>query len=175
MQSGGLAEAVVDCSAQEFVSVLVDENPKKKTPYVAEARVVDRPDANTKIKYTHLAFPIIDDRDYFIIVHVDQNLDANGKGVYRANWKPWGLDRPARDGIVRVTTNEGFWEVKSIEGEPSKCSATYYLYSDPGGALPAWIIDQGNKRVLPDVIHAIYKDVLEKRAAQGVGGGGASK
>jgi hypothetical protein len=127
-------------------------------------RIITRPSPTVKVRYTRLAFPIIDDRDYFIEITLDQDLGPDGSGVYHASWKPWGLDRPSMHGVVRVTTNEGFWDVQPLEGG-RKSQVTYYLLSDPGGYIPAWVGNLGNKRVLPDVIHSMYKEILRARAA----------
>jgi hypothetical protein len=158
------AEAVFDCTPKEFMAVLMSHDPKKKTPYVAENRLVSQVDATTHIQYTRLSFPIVDDRDYFIEVHLESDLAADGTGVFRSTWKPWGLDKPTRDGVVRVNVNEGYWQVESANDAHTQTHSTYYLYSDPGGNLPAWIINMGNKRVMPDVLHKLYEQVVANRA-----------
>lgn len=45
--------------------------------------------------------------------------------------------------------------------EGTKTDVTYFLRSDPGGLLPAWIIDRVNRIALPDVIHAVEKRMTD--------------
>jgi hypothetical protein len=160
------AEMTMAATPAEVRAVLLDEDYARRTPYVAETRLVAQPAPLVKIKYTRLAFPVIEDRDYFIEVTREQDLAPDGSGIYHATWKPWGLDRPPRDGVVRVTTNEGYWDVRP-EPDWHGCHVTYYLLSDPGGNIPAFAINLGNKRVLPDVLHAIYDEVVKRRGSGG--------
>jgi hypothetical protein len=159
-------EAVLDASPLELQGVFLDQDPHRpKTPYVVESRLVKTLDDHRTVRYQHLAFPVISDRDYFMEVNHESLVRPDGTGTYRSSWKPWGAELPARDGIVRVTTNEGYWEITAA-GQPDHAHVTYYVYSDPGGALPAWVINMGNKRVLPDLIHHLEERVVEYRARE---------
>ena len=75
------AEIEMDCAPSEARSVLIDDDYTKRTPYVSEARIVEQPSRKTKIKYTRLAFPVVNDRDYFIEGTREADLDAKGTGT----------------------------------------------------------------------------------------------
>jgi hypothetical protein len=160
------AEMLMPATPREVRDVLMDEEYSKRTPWVAENRLIDRPTPNSKVKYTRLAFPIIQDRDYFITVTCEQDLAEDGSGLYHSSWKPWGLDRPARDGVVRVTTCEGYWDVRP-DGDGHASHVTYYLLSDPGGNIPAFAVNLGNKRVLPELMHGLLDEVVRRRGSGG--------
>ena len=159
------ADMVAAVTPLEIREVLLDEDFSRKSPYVAEYRTVDHPAPNRWIRYTRLAFPVVDDRDYFIDLVLETDLAPDGSGVYHASWKPWGLDRPSRSGIVRVTVNQGYWDVRTAP-DGVHAQLEYYLDFDPGGLLPGWLVDRGNKSVLPDVLHALEKEALRRRAAK---------
>src|SRR4051794_33175850 len=76
------AEKVIEATPAEVMAVLTDEDYTKKTPYIAENRLVSKTAPNVVVKYTRLAFPVIDDRDYFIEVVRNSDLDAEGRGVF---------------------------------------------------------------------------------------------
>ena len=158
------AETVLAARPLEVRDVLIDDDYTRRSPYVAEDRIVSQPSPMVKVKYTRLAFPIIDDRDYFIEVTREQDIAPDGSGTYHATWKPWGLDQAARSGVVRITTNEGYWDVRP-DPATGGSQVIYYLLSDPGGHIPGFAINMGNRRVMPDILHAIYKEILKRRGA----------
>jgi hypothetical protein len=164
------AEMVMEATPAEVKAALLDEEHNKHVPYVVEDRTVLPLGPTSKVRYARLSFPIIEDRDYFIQVTTEQDFDAQGHGVFHSVWKPWGLDRPPRDGIVRVTTNQGYWDIRAEGTDEHRAHVTYYLLSDPGGAIPAWIINMGNKQVMPSVLKALYQDVLRRRSIANAGG-----
>jgi hypothetical protein len=157
-------ETVMAARPDEVRAVLIDPDYARRTPYVAETRIVEQSSPAVKVTYTRLSFPIIDDRDYFIEVTREQDLAADGSGIYHAAWKPWGGALPPRTGVVRVTTNEGYWDVRP-DPETGGSLVTYYLLSDPGGNIPTFAINLGNRRVLPDILHAIYDEIVKRRHA----------
>jgi hypothetical protein len=158
------ADMVMTVTPAEVRAVLLDEEYTRHSPYVGEYRTLDSPEPNLAIRYTRLALPVVDDRDYFIAVRRDTDLAADGTGVFHSSWVPWGLDRPARKGVIRVTVNSGYWDVKPAP-DGVHAQVEYYLMFDPGGAIPAWAVDAGNKRILPDVLHALQKEALRRREA----------
>jgi hypothetical protein len=59
-----------------------------------------------------------------------------------------------KDGLVRVTVNEGFWLLEPRENG-AKTFATYYLFTHPGGSLPDWLVNKANGTAVPDVFKRI--------------------
>lgn len=161
------AEMDATATPAELREVLLDEAYSRRTPYIADSRILAFQDANHWTKYTRLDFPIIDDRDYFIALDRVSDLEPDGSGLYLVKWKPVAGDRGPIDGVIRVVVNEGFWELRASTRHPGKTHVTYYLLSDPGGVLPAWLIDMGNRRVMPDILKALDKEALDRRAARG--------
>lgn len=124
-------------------------------PYVRESKTIRNEDGFRWV-FQHLVFFFpISDRSYTIKISdgasrprdqfycVEWSLAKNGEG---------NRDMP---GIV-PPVNDGVWIMRPLE-EGTKTDVTYFLRSDPGGLLPAWIIDRVNRIALPDVIHAVEK------------------
>lgn len=156
----------LDATPAELRAVLEDEEySRKSSSHIEELRTVSHPDPRTWIRYGRLSFPFFEDRDYFIEVKVDQDLGPDGRGPYRSSWKPWGLDRPTRSNVVRLTRNEGHWQVDPLENGRSRVE--YFVSCDPGGSLPGWAVDMVQKRMIPDYLRDLQREVLRRRAAGG--------
>lgn len=155
---------VMKVTPAEVRAVLIDEAYARRAKYIDEYRTIDKPAPNVVIRYTRLGLPIVDDRDYFIEITREKDLAPDGSGTFHSVWKPWGLDRPSRKGVVRVTINSGYWDVTPADGG-AHARVEYYLQFDPGGSMPGWVVDEGNRRILPDVLRGIEKEALRRREA----------
>lgn len=158
------AETTMKVSPREVRDVLTDEAYAAKGPYVAEYREIERFAPNHWVHYTRLALPIIEDRDFFIDITCEKDLAPDGTGVYRESWKPWP-GRPERKGVVRVSTNQGYWEIRPA-ADGAHAEVEYYLMFDPGGSIPGWVVDRGNKSVLPDLLRGIEQEALRRRQSR---------
>jgi hypothetical protein len=159
-------EYLIDASPMEVRNVLTDPSYGARAPYVSEYQTISR-QGNSVVRYTHLSLPIVADRDWYIECTRESDLAPDGSGVYRSSWKPWGADIPARHNIVRVTTNEGYWQVDPGV-DPGHARITYYLLSDPGGDIPGWVINMANRKMLPELLHNLRKEILRRREAGAV-------
>jgi hypothetical protein len=155
------AEMTMKVTPLEVREILTDDDFAAKGPYVAEYREIERLAPNHWIHYTRLALPIIEDRDFFIDITCEQDLARDGSGIYRESWKPWP-GRPERKGVVRVNTNAGHWEVRPA-ADGAHAEVEYYLMFDPGGSIPGWVVDRGNKSVLPDLLRGIEQEAMRRR------------
>lgn len=74
----------------------------------------------------------VDNRDVitqFIVEKIDSGIRLNQKGI------PDFI--PKKEGIVRIPSFKGFWEVTDIDG--GKVKIIQQAASDPGGSIPAWL------------------------------------
>jgi hypothetical protein len=122
-------------------------------PYVKTSDVI-QVDANTSWVFQQLALPFpVSDRYYTIRLVADMHLaDA---GSYRVDWDLAGPEVPVRTGNgVRLSTNTGYWNLQWL-GEDKGTHVTYFVHTDPGGALPAWVINIANKESAPALVKAV--------------------
>lgn len=131
-------------------------------PYTIECRVLRRMDGAV-IEYQRIAPPLCSQRDYTL--RIEESVSEGKSGtVYRQEWEPAkGEGPPAQKGIVRVTVCEGSWVL-----EPRAAGgtlATYRIFSDTGGALPAFIVNKGSQMAIPRIFEAIRKQVKNPKYA----------
>jgi len=152
-----LAEGDIDAPARTVAEAVANaDNFAKFMPYTKESRFVGEPKADgSRLAYMRVSAPVIADRDFFLASKVLQPLADDGTGEFKNEWHAVNT-YPHRHGIVRVTTNTGGWTVTSLG--PGRCHAVYRFVVDPGGALPEWIADLGNRSGVPGVFKAVEKE-----------------
>ena len=129
------------------------ESPDSGMPYLSEARVLKRDDKGLVI-YNRISPPVVSDRDY-TIRFFDQSYTANGVTIWIARWRSANEEGPAkRSGVVRVLDTEGYWRFEPVDGG-ARTRATYFVYSNAGGAVPVLLSVMGSTTMLPDVVNAL--------------------
>lgn len=151
------ARVVIEAPALRVWSVLNDTARFTEfMPYVVEARIV-APAADGHIEYQRIDPPFVGQRDY--IVRVTSEHDA-ASGTRWRRWSAVGARGPSPiDGVVRIEVNEGEWAVRA-DGE-GRSIASYYLYTDPGGAIPAWIANRANRSTVPKLMEAVRQRSID--------------
>jgi ribosome-associated toxin RatA of RatAB toxin-antitoxin module len=147
------AEAVMPAPAARVFDVLQDvEHYLEFMPYLVEAKKVG-PAPGGHYEYQRLEPPVVDTRDYTVLVRMEADAAA---GLYQRSWKI-ANDKgpPKRDDAVRVEVNEGAWTIERIDEQSTRVS--YYLYTDPGGSIPAWLANKANTTSIPDLFAAVRK------------------
>jgi len=141
-------------------NVLADaESYPQFMPCVAECKILKR-DPSGYVSYQRISAPMISDRDYVLRIRVDERHSATGTTYIRH----WGVEPknavPERSGVVRIKINDGSWTLEPL-GDETK--ATYCIYSDPGGAIPATLLNLANRSTLPKVFAAVEKRAQQKQ------------
>lgn len=164
------AIGLIDGSPHEVWGVLTDYEAYTKTmPYTKEAKILAREnEGKTTFFYTRLDLPLVSNRDYILKLN-DESDWQEGKGFLKSTWSAW-VDKQnhsvaEKDGVVRLSVVDGYWLLEPRENG-SKTFATYYVYTDPGGAVPKWLANKANGSAVPNVFNAIRKTVAEQRAAK---------
>lgn len=148
------ATGVVDAPLQTVVRVIADYGRYPEfMPYVSTCRVLARSGTQAWV-FQQLRFPFpISDRYYTI------KLTAGDPGAagapFRVDWQlaenlpvlPKGEGEP-------VSANRGFWKLEPLENG-RRTHLTYYIVTDPGGVLPAWVVNLANRAAVPRVIEAV--------------------
>jgi hypothetical protein len=160
------AIGVINAPAHACMNVVEDlGNFKHFMPYTKDSIIVDRERDGSIITYQWLSLPLVSDRDYVLRV-VDQSPFADPKttpAFYQSAWTVVAKKGPPpRDGIVRVLVNNGYWHFESTaQGKHTK--ATYYVFTDPGGSLPNFIVNQANTSAIPGLFAALRTQALQAK------------
>lgn len=136
-------------------------------PYTSESRVLTR-DASTRttVVYLKLNPPLVGARDVTIRVQDEASKTADGSATYATHWEADNAAGPAAQaGVTRMSLDEGSWLLESTaDGKATK--ATYSLFTDAGGNLPAFVINMANKRSVADLFDALRKQVQKSKYRQ---------
>jgi len=131
-----------------------------------EARFVERPDRNHYTFYAAYDMPWpLSDRD--VVIQVSNRYDlARGRVVatLRATQHP---RIPPRHGYLRITNLVAEFVVEYLSRE--RTGVIYTSRTDPGGLVPAWLVNRGNKSTLRssafDLRRAVKKPEYVQAAA----------
>lgn len=104
---------------------------------VAESRLVSQASDKESVYYSKLDFPWpLDDRDIIMHNHIVQD-PISRKIVATSVAVPATL--PENNGVVRIKTAKTKWTI--VPGQGGWLYVEYYIYSDPGGSLPDWLVN----------------------------------
>lgn len=145
------------------VKNVIDDKGRYKEfmPYTKVSDVI-KADRHTIVTYQRLDTPIISNRDYTIRVRDESRRLPDGRIVYKSSWSSANhLGPKEQDGVVRVKVNEGYWLLE--EAGPETTKATYYLFTDPGGSLPTFIVNSANTTAIPDLFKAVEQQAQGPR------------
>jgi ribosome-associated toxin RatA of RatAB toxin-antitoxin module len=154
------AAGTIDAPPTAVYAVIRDfEHYADIMPYTTkETKVLETSaDGKNVWYYTVVDAPIVSKRDHTLKVTIEK-LAENGDGIYKLSWVS-GNDHPkaplARDGYVRLNSTKGSWDLKPF-GE-GKTHAEYYVNTDPGGSLPAFVVNKANTEAVPKLFEALRK------------------
>jgi len=128
------AEGDLPESPDKVRRVLTDyASHPKWNKHLKESRVLSHGD-DWLLVYQRLKLPMLDDRDFTLKVRWGRKDTAEWL-EFRAD----NADGPRpRDGVVRINTHEGLWELTPIDGG-RRTHARYFFHLDLAGSLPGWM------------------------------------
>ena len=155
------AVGIIDAPTRVVHNVLDDvDGYPRFMPFTAECRIIKR-DGNSIYSYQRISPKICHDRDYTL--HI-QEMSWPGKDglVYLNEWKPANEVGPAaKKGVLRVMQCEGKWLLEPAG--PDKTRATYCVYTDNGGSLPAFIANTAGKIGIRRIFAAVRNQVKDAK------------
>jgi hypothetical protein len=132
-------------------------------PYTAECRVLKR-EGNSIVAYQRISAPLTSDRDYTVRIH-SSSKPAEGGVSYSSRWEAENaLGPPEKSGVVRVKLCEGSWLLEPAGSNATR--ATYTIYTDSGGVIPAFIKNTGSQIGIRKMFAAIRKQVRDPKYAK---------
>jgi hypothetical protein len=115
------------------------------------------------IGYQRLSPKICEDRDYTLRVRKKSWPSHEGL-TYLSQWEAANELGPAEQkGVVRIKICNGTWLLEP-DG-PAKTHATYSIYSDTGGVIPAFIANHASLTAIKKLYAAIRKQVKDPKYA----------
>jgi hypothetical protein len=157
------AEGVINAPVQDIQATMMEPDRFRHfMPYVKEARQIGpvEPDG-TRFVYTRIEPPIVSSRDYVVKVTLVESVAADGTGSFRNKWVSAHDRLPTRHNIVRLKVNDGGWVI-TPRGDGSTSYAVYKFAVDPGGWIPAFAADMGNKSGVADTFKNTEKEAQRR-------------
>lgn len=129
-------------------------------PYTVECRVLKR-EGDSVLIYQRISAPLVSDRDYVLRVRTTVKTVEGGTS-YLSRWEAENAFGPVeRRGVVRVKLCEGGWLLEP--SGPNATRATYSLYTDSGGVIPAFIKNTGSQLAIRKIFTAIRNQVRDPK------------
>ena len=128
----------LDATQEQLIAAVQDIGNYSQWVYGSKQSVIlKRPNPQTIIYYSeaHLCWPI-KDRDLVVELSVNQNNETH---VLNMQAKSLPAYLPQKNGFIRVPYSLANWVVTPA-GE-SKVKVDYTFSVDPGGAIPAWLVN----------------------------------
>lgn len=153
----------IDAPSHAVCAVIDDfENYPKFMPYTVECRLIKH-EGDAVIGYQRLSPKICEDRDYTL--RVSKKSWPGAKGLtYLSQWQTANeLGPPEQKGVVRLKVCNGMWLLEP-DG-PAKTRATYSIYSETGGFIPALIANHASLTGIKKLYAAIRKQVKDPKYA----------
>jgi hypothetical protein len=151
----------IDAPAHAVHNVIDDiEAYPSFMPFTAECRLIKR-EADSIITYQRLSPKICRDRDYTLRIRETSWAGPNGL-VYLNRWEPANEFGPAeKKGVVRVKVCEGGWLLEPQDA--TKTRATYTVYTNTGGAIPAFVANRVSQIAIGRLFVAVRKQVKDPK------------
>lgn len=148
------AEGDIDAPPSVVRDVVLDyPNASKVTDNVGESRVLQKSDREIVV-YQRLRLPIIADRDFTLRA----SWGASGPMLVTRFFVDNTRGPEAREGIVRLSTLQGGWELEPIRGGAGT-HARYRVQIDLAGSVPKWMVSGGAAKNLPKLFEGVRREV----------------
>ncbi|MFC1611936.1 START domain-containing protein [Myxococcota bacterium] len=146
------AETIVNQPVGRVWQVVTDvERFAEYMPYIAEIRVLGPAGKNAQYVYFRVDPPIVDQRDFTMKSVLEPNPD---KGIWVRWWTLANDKGPLpREDVVRIPINDGRWRLEKLGSRSTL--VTYWVFTDPGGSIPAWIANRANDTSVPDLLRSV--------------------
>lgn len=167
------AEGTLDAPAWAVRDVLLRAfESDRLSPYLAHRKVLhaegcreggkDLPSCKKVWVYERYEPPLVGARDYAFRMDVVVD-DVEAGGDFELAWTLDESRGAPPEGATHMVRNTGGWEIGSAG--PGKSRFRYHIDVDPGGSVPAWIINAANRSQVPSVIGAV-EDEARKLAVK---------
>ncbi len=130
------AEATFKGSIRDFKAILMDvDNYHKWMPDCESAEIVDNPDSNEITYHMNLKVPFpFANRDIIQQLVFHEHADALEIEIFN---QPQKVKK--QKNYVRMPEAKGRWDIQEISDD--EISIRFQYFADPGGDIPAWLVN----------------------------------
>ena len=138
-------------------------------PYVKDSRILSRDPTGDVLNYQRLSFGImlVQDRHYVIRIAERSSRSSDGRTGRAFVWRlepglPPGV---AADAAVRVSVNNGYWDLQPVKDSEGATDVRYCVFTDPAGSPPKWVVGLANDQAVPQLFAAVASQAATARYA----------
>jgi len=149
----GIGRGVIDAPPDRVYRALTDwAHAEEWMPFVERSDAAPQPDGSV-VSFQALDLPApLGDRHYKIRARA--GVASRKTRVWRTRWS-------YVPGSGNVEDHRGSWELTAF-GD-GRTLATCRLYTDPGGAVAAWMMDRATRKSLPWIFDGLRQQVRRSR------------
>ena len=151
------AEAVIDAPITQVVGVLLDF--PRRPEWISSCQsssVLERPQPSVAVVYSYSKSPpLVADRDVVFeasttLLPADRTVEIHFRDVP-------STQKPPVAGVTRIAALQGFYRVHQLA--TNRTAILYEFMADPGGAIPAWVVNAAGKDVPLQTLQGLRKQV----------------
>jgi hypothetical protein len=154
-------ETRVDASPSEACDAAMSFASSPDRSPAGQNRTILAQTGDSLLVYTHVELPLVADRE--TTTRIAKRIDT-AANTCRLEWGDANDEGPPpTQGRVRIVDSRGFWQFEPIAaGGEREAHVVYESYANPGGRIPAWIINSAMSSSLADQIDGL-RDVIDER------------
>lgn len=161
-------KGIIDTSVRRILAVLHDQ--ERKTEWMHQCVdnklvVAHAVGEMTVYNRTGSGFPLVSDRD--VVARSKLHQDLANKRIHIEVHSVEHPAAPPQSGVVRMPKLDLSWTFDVLE--TGKTLATYQVAADPGGLLPAWVVNLVSKKIpwrtISNLRNQVKKDGYERSQA----------
>lgn len=157
------AECVVDANVEEIIALLLDVKAAERwVCHTKSCRLVRRISDTELYYHTEVSLPWpLDNRDFVTHLKIIRHENSDIITV-EAPAVPGVV--PAREGVVRINTSVNRWLIRPLPN--GKVWVEYTLQVDPGGHIPAHVVNMFACRAPIETFQNMRKVLRERRSGR---------
>lgn len=157
----GIGRGVIDFPPERVYRAVTDyANYDEFMPFVKRADVVRTLPDGAVLSTQRLDLPgPFGERHYTLSVR--SRVERKGPGQGKGPAKVWRTEWAYVPGSGNIADQRGSWTLEELA--PGRTLATFRLYTDPGGAVPGWMMEKAVAETLPYVFDGLRQHVRRSR------------
>jgi hypothetical protein len=146
-----------------FRAAMRRDTYRHTSKYVVDFQIIHSDESNVFYIYQRIGIPLFRDRDYTLRY---EEMQDSLHGYFSLVWTI-ANDKgpPPTEDVVRIEISRGGFEMLPVE-EGKKTRLICTICTDPGGNIPGWLVNIGNRSTLPDLLRAIRDNSMTGHDSQ---------
>ncbi len=116
--------------------------------------------ATQLVAYVRTESPAFFIRDRDVVIDIDLESSQPGQTLAFTFTSTTHKAMPPQDGVERMPRLTGYWRLTKIGSHMTRVE--YQIQADPGGSLPAWLVNWASRKIPMDSVKGLRKQVRKE-------------